>query len=293
MNDPDLAKVHSILLLLSTTAHRLDDKINPACMGWGESRTPEGWQVFTDEPAPGRFLDCDPLDVALCFRNIRQLLDEVYRQFGWQNLCGMPEGTSLGTLNPFVKALRVGLADEMASFGQKLKRIAASRTYQTTPLRTPDVIPAEVAAEVGDSTVDLATGLHEWGDAPRPTQPATPAQATAAPMRGRAYRLLTSWREILITLGYKNNQEDRKKVLRLNETYAGPIVPGKQGQQPCVMKQTLLDWWQTLEIRMQDEQNQAKGKTADGEAQHDFGKTGRAAPNIGGGVKQRRRDRKA
>jgi hypothetical protein len=103
---------------------------------------------------------------------------------------------------------------------------------------------------------------------------------------------LASWREILISLEMKNNREDKQKVSRLNETYSGPIIPGGQGKQPLANKQKLLAWFTNLEIQFQDQLNQAKGKSADAESQHNWGRTGTAAPDIGGGVKKRRRNRK-
>ena len=105
-------------------------------------------------------------------------------------------------------------------------------------------------------------------------------------------KLLASWREILIALGMKNNREDKQKVSRLNKTYNGPIVIPGAGKQPIADRAKLIEWWNRLEIELHDRRNQARGTTADAESQHDYGRTGKAAPGIGGGVKRRRKDRK-
>ena len=89
-----------------------------------------------------------------------------------------------------------------------------------------------------------------------------------------------------------NNREDRDKVSRLSKSYDGPIRFPGQGKQPCVDKAKLIEWWNRLEIQLQDLVNQARGGKTDAESGHDYGRTGKAVPSIGGGVKQRRRDRK-
>ena len=105
-------------------------------------------------------------------------------------------------------------------------------------------------------------------------------------------KLLTSWRDILITLGKRNNAEDRQAVTRLAKNYDGPIrFPGR-GCQPLANKSRLLTWWNRLEMEMEDRINQARGAEADGKSNHAYGRSGRAAPAVGGSVKERRKDRK-
>ena len=104
---------------------------------------------------------------------------------------------------------------------------------------------------------------------------------------------LTNWREILITLGHKSNDEDRDKVRSLNKQYNGPIVIPGRGSQPRVEKTTLLKWWNDLEIMFQDQANQKEGTRLAAESQHDYGRDGVVAPELSGEVKSRRSDRKA
>jgi hypothetical protein len=102
---------------------------------------------------------------------------------------------------------------------------------------------------------------------------------------------LCSWRDILACLKLKNNKETRGQISRWNKEHNGPIIIRKGGQ-PKVEKSKLTKWWNRLEILWQDQANQEAGKKMSAEAQHDYGASGTAAPEVGGGVKKRRRDRK-
>ncbi len=113
---------------------------------------------------------------------------------------------------------------------------------------------------------------------------------TAAPSAPAV--LLASWREILITLGMKNNREDRQKVDRLNTTYGGPIKKSGQGRQPLVDKAKLIEWWNHLEATAQSD-NRRRDATATVAARHKYARDGEAVPDISGGVKRRRKDRRA
>lgn len=103
---------------------------------------------------------------------------------------------------------------------------------------------------------------------------------------------LTSWRAILIALGLKSNDEDREKVRNLNTRYAGPIIFSGQGAQPKVEKSKLIEWWNGLAIQW--ETGYARGRDAKPtiDDQYDYGREGTVAPEISGGVKKRRKDRK-
>lgn len=98
---------------------------------------------------------------------------------------------------------------------------------------------------------------------------------------------LFGWREILDALNLKNDQKDR--VARLNSENEGPIIIGKKGSPPKVVKAKLLDWWNRLEILFEDQANQQRGKAMEGAAQHDYGREGRVAHEISGGVKKKRK----
>ena len=116
---------------------------------------------------------------------------------------------------------------------------------------------------------------------------APPATESERPME-----YLLSWREILDCLKLKNNKETRNRVTRLSKEHDGPIIIPGQGGQPKAERQKLIEWWNRLEILWQDKANQQAGKRMSGEAQHKYGASGTVAPEVGGGVKKRRRDRK-
>ncbi len=102
----------------------------------------------------------------------------------------------------------------------------------------------------------------------------------------RAY--LTSWQDILITLGKKDNREDQRQLKALNKKYAGPIITPKQGAQPKVDKAKLLEWWDGLEQQFQESQQRQRDTKATVAAQHPYARGGTVVPDIGGGVKKRR-----
>jgi len=104
--------------------------------------------------------------------------------------------------------------------------------------------------------------------------------------------MLTSWREILVALGLKNNHEDQGKVSRLNKQYAGPIcIPGR-GAQPVVDKAKLIEWWNDLEAKVRGARDRSRDAKATAAAQHGYGRDGVVAPDLAGEVKRRRKDRK-
>jgi len=103
---------------------------------------------------------------------------------------------------------------------------------------------------------------------------------------------LANWREILVALGMKNNVEDKQKVFRLNKTYSGPIqIPG-QGRQPFVEKMGLLKWWAGLKTKVQQSEQRQRDAQATVASGYNFSRDGEVTPDISGGVKKRRRDRK-
>jgi hypothetical protein len=53
----------------------------------------------------------------------------------------------------------------------------------------------------------------------------------------------------------------------------------------------LLNWWNKLATQQQELTNQREGARLSAEAQHNYGRDGTAAPEVGGGVKKRRKDR--
>jgi hypothetical protein len=105
-------------------------------------------------------------------------------------------------------------------------------------------------------------------------------------------KYLTSWREILIGLGFTNNAQDRERVRNLNEQYDGPIVIPKQGAQPKVEHTKLVEWWNGLEAQWTVGHNPGRDAKPTVARQHKYGKGGTVVPDISGGVKKRRRSPK-
>ena len=90
----------------------------------------------------------------------------------------------------------------------------------------------------------------------------------------------------------KNNGEDREKVRSLNNQYAGPIVTPKQGAQPKVDKTKLIEWWNGLETQWTAGYSRGRDAIPTAGVQHNYGREGVVVPEIAGGVKKRRKDRK-
>lgn len=150
--------------------------------------------------------------------------------------------------------------------------------------RIADLIDAEEARLRGADTSEQPAGKVEPGGG----QKKTPASGGAELM---PKQYLTSWREILDALDLKNDDYERQRVARENKKHGGPIKIGRKGAQPKVEKVKLIEWWNGLEIQWQDALNQKRGITAAAENQHPHGRTGQVAPEIGGSVKDRRKDR--
>ncbi|NQT15093.1 MAG: hypothetical protein HQ582_20215 [Planctomycetes bacterium] len=103
----------------------------------------------------------------------------------------------------------------------------------------------------------------------------------------------TSWREILVALGLKNNTEDRERVRNLNAHYGGPIVFPGQGAQPKADRNKLIAWWNSLESQWTTGHARGRDSGPTTSARHGFGRGGEVVPEIRGGVKKRRADRES
>jgi hypothetical protein len=100
---------------------------------------------------------------------------------------------------------------------------------------------------------------------------------------------LQSWAEIAVTAGMSPNEY--LKIKRLNEKFDGPIPPVPKGSQPRVRKDAFIEWWNGLAILQQEQAHRRTGARLTAEAHHNYGRGGVAAPEIGGSVRQRRRDK--
>jgi hypothetical protein len=141
------------------------------------------------------------------------------------------------------------------------------------PKLTPPQLPAEARPgreQAPAPAVDVSRR--------RQTEPPSPKQ------------LLIGWREIVAAVG--RTSKDRETIRRLNERRAGPIGHAGQGTKPMVDRAKLIAWWNSLDVMQQELANQQQGCRLSAESQHDYGRDGTVAPEVGGGVKKRRRDKK-
>jgi hypothetical protein len=117
------------------------------------------------------------------------------------------------------------------------------------------------------------------------TQAKTEAKSDVQPKK-----LLVGWHDITAALEMPYSR--REDIQRLNQSLNGPISNHGAGTKPMVYFNDLLRWWNTLAALQQDMANQRDGAKLSAEAQHNYGRDGTAAPEIGGGVKERRKDRR-
>ena len=154
-----------------------------------------------------------------------------------------------------------------------------------------DVVAVRLTAEGIDYIDAVRRGrAEEWLDA-RPAVIEPYLRCDGVEQGPPTY--LANWREILVALGMKDNQEDRQTVGRLNKSYAGPIATPGQGRQPFAEKTGLLEWWAGLDAKVQAEQDRNRDATASVSSGHPFGRGGQVVPDISGGVQKRRRDRQS
>ncbi len=122
-------------------------------------------------------------------------------------------------------------------------------------------------------------------------QPPIPEPKPDKPAAKIARQLLTGWREIAEALEMRYG--DRQKIKSLNDRFQGPIRCRGKGTQPIVYKDDLLDWWNKMALEHQELVNRQQGMKLSAEDQYDYFREGTVAPEIGGGVKKRRKDRRA
>jgi hypothetical protein len=121
--------------------------------------------------------------------------------------------------------------------------------------------------------------------------PAPASEAAGQAIDDKPKRLLAGWHEIAAALDM--NYRDRGKIKSLNDRFQGPITNQGSGTQPIVYQDKLVEWWNKLAVLAAESANRRKGALASAEAQYDFGRDGTAAPEIGGGIKKRRRRTKS
>lgn len=107
--------------------------------------------------------------------------------------------------------------------------------------------------------------------------------------------MLFGWAEILKAVHRPNNNDERRRVSRLNKLNGGPIITDGQ---PRTNKARLLEWWKSLESRKSEidganDEEQVRERDAvktveTDDAQYPFGRDATVTPAIGGSVKPRR-----
>jgi hypothetical protein len=134
-----------------------------------------------------------------------------------------------------------------------------------------------------------ARRLPPQGDLPQAVAAASEQGSPPKVTHESPRKMLMGWKEIAAALNMKYSQ--RKDIKALNQRFGGPIRNHGRGTKPMVYLDGLVEWWNGLAIQQQDQANQREGARLSAEAQHNYGREGRAAPEVGGGVKKRRRDR--
>jgi hypothetical protein len=119
-------------------------------------------------------------------------------------------------------------------------------------------------------------------------RPAAPAKPNASQEPPR--KLLKGWKAIATAVEMKHAQ--RNEIKGLNEKFNGPIRNTGRGTWPMVYLDDLRAWWDSLDSQAQEMKNRREGTRLSAEARHNYGRDGTAAPEVGGGVKKRRRDRR-
>jgi hypothetical protein len=111
-------------------------------------------------------------------------------------------------------------------------------------------------------------------------------QASASSNVGPPRKLLEGWRDITKSLG--QNYSDRDRIKSLNQRFEGPIRDRGKGTRPMVDYGNLIDWWNELAIQQEELANKRVGRELSAKVQYPYGRQGTAAPEIGGGIRQRR-----
>lgn len=113
---------------------------------------------------------------------------------------------------------------------------------------------------------------------------------------------LTSWADIFAALNephgtgnaaWKNTQQKRDTVRKLNDIYSGPICfPQGKGKQPRVDKAALMIWWDKCREHFDARNEIAASKDKSSQLtvadSHNYGTSGTVVPGIGGSVKRTR-----
>jgi hypothetical protein len=155
------------------------------------------------------------------------------------------------------------------------------------PLAAPEVVTIlECAANNLMATV--APTARRPPASPRPADGSEPeAKSEDEP---NPKKLLVGWHEIAAALDMNHGRH--KDIKSLNDRCEGPIVNKGPGTKPMVYQDDLIEWWNSLAVLQQELANQREGVKLTAEAEHNYARDDKVAPEIGGRVKKRRRDKR-
>jgi hypothetical protein len=110
------------------------------------------------------------------------------------------------------------------------------------------------------------------------------------PRVGPPKTILFGWADILNALGMPNDSTNKRRVKRLNDegNPKGPISVECRGSRPKVERRALLEWWDRQAMAADNLQNQEMARQAVEQNTHNFERTGRVAPDVGGSIKTRK-----
>jgi hypothetical protein len=121
---------------------------------------------------------------------------------------------------------------------------------------------------------------------------ATPAVPVSQGEPPKPIHWLLNWREILDALEWKNDEEGRRQIARLNKVHHGPIISTGRGGQPKVGKAELIEWWNRLRDKFEAIEKKNSDAQLTVEDRYDYSRDGEVFPEISGHIKRRRKDRK-
>lgn len=123
----------------------------------------------------------------------------------------------------------------------------------------------------------------------RSGEPDESGRSTKTLERQEPKQLLFGWPAIADALKRTDDKSEREQLKNLNKNRNGPIVTPKQGGQPVVDRELLLEWWNNLYEEFHEIANRQRDRDATVEATHAYGKDGVVVPGINGSVKKRRK----
>jgi hypothetical protein len=136
--------------------------------------------------------------------------------------------------------------------------------------------------------------LWSWGLAELKKLDWTPllaelAAAVVEDFDARPTMYLHGWAQILRALELSNNAEQKGLVRRLNRLFDGPIILPPKGGRPVVVKVKLVEWWNGLEQRFDEDHQSRANQQATVANRHAYARDGEVVPDLQGHVKRRRK----